>query len=52
MESSELSRLITSINMLIDRGNEPVALTIEQMIQYLGLMGGRLDDVLIRLVRM
>ncbi|KAJ2827258.1 hypothetical protein GGI24_002693 [Coemansia furcata] len=52
MESDELGRLIASINMLIDRGNEPVALTIEQMIQYLGLMGGKLDDVLIRLVRM
>ncbi|KAJ2797234.1 hypothetical protein H4S07_006002, partial [Coemansia furcata] len=52
MESSELSRLIASINMLIDRGNEPVALTIEQMIQYLSIMGGKLDDVLIRLVRM
>ncbi|KAJ2825770.1 hypothetical protein GGI24_003072 [Coemansia furcata] len=52
MESDELSRLIASINMLIDRGNEPVALTIEQIVQYLGLMGGKLDDVLIRLVRM
>ncbi|KAJ2835192.1 hypothetical protein FBU31_001692 [Coemansia sp. 'formosensis'] len=52
MESNELRRLIASINVLIDRGNEPVALTIEQMIQYLGLMGGKLDDVLIRLVRM
>ncbi|KAJ2811362.1 hypothetical protein H4S07_002109 [Coemansia furcata] len=52
MESDELSRLIASINMLIARGNEPVALTIEQMIQYLSMMGGKLDDVLIRLVRM
>ncbi|KAJ2827025.1 hypothetical protein GGI24_002752 [Coemansia furcata] len=52
MESDELSRLIASINMLIARGNEPVALTIEQMVQYLGMMGGKLDDVLIRLVKM
>ncbi|KAJ2806400.1 hypothetical protein H4S07_003812 [Coemansia furcata] len=52
MESDELSRLIASINMLIDRGNAPVALTIEQIVQYLNMMGGKLDDVLIRLVRM
>ncbi|KAJ2813916.1 hypothetical protein H4S07_000309 [Coemansia furcata] len=52
MESNELSRLIASINVLIDRGNEPVALTIEQIVQYLNIMGGKLDDVLTRLVRM
>ncbi|KAJ2838726.1 hypothetical protein FBU31_000857 [Coemansia sp. 'formosensis'] len=52
MESNELRRLIASISVLIDRGNEPVALTIEQIVQYLSMMGGKLDDVLIRLVRM
>ncbi|KAJ2838752.1 DEAD H (Asp-Glu-Ala-Asp His) box helicase 11, partial [Coemansia sp. 'formosensis'] len=51
-QCDELRRLIASINILIARGNEPVALTIEQMVQYLNMMGGKLDDVLIRLVQM